>query len=245
MKFVSDVYFWFQPAATEVTPAPKRLKASAAAAVGIATGAANVGEGAPLGREGGSQDPSVAAALDKVRKCISQVDPSNSLLMYLLEELLDVAEKTRDAKIDFYRQLVQQAKLNQGKIKLHSFVAEVLGQGSDVISKALLKCLKIKKGLASSDDDDEGEKPKKKVKRPSSPLENLYQQPMGYMPQPFNFYGNYGGYRGYYRSRPFYRGAGRQFRQQGTSDLACFFCGQKDHLVKNCEKMKRAQQKQV
>lgn len=179
----------------------------------------------------------------KVRSLATQINPNESLLLLLLQDLekLAVAKGVKEAPM--YQEVSRQARYNQGKIDIPKFVLGILGEGHDVVAKALTKAFKSKKVLKEEDSDTESSPPRKK--RTVSPLQDLYppHQQSAFQPYPYPPYGGYG--RGYNRgySRSFYRGRGRG-KPGALTGPACYFCNSTSHFVVDCDKMKEAKGKE-
>lgn len=193
----------------------------------------------------------------KVRSLCLQNEPNESLLLLLLDDLARSASITKDKGCPLFDDLARQARNNQGRLVLASFVLNVLGEGvSDAISKALAKGLKDAKAkqVVNKGDDEE---PKPRARK--SPLEGLYpppppgfpgaqaetgmgiqfpgpQQPPQFSayqapPQPYGY--------GYQQYRP--RGRGRGYGPRGPA--GCFLCGSEQHWLSDCDKLKEMKQK--
>ena len=140
---------------------------------------------------------SVTELKEKVRMLALQSNPSDALMLLTVEELARTARRTSHADADTFEELSRQALKHQASINISSLILSVVGsKASDVVVKALAKCVKEKQ--IESKISDRKLANNAVTKETSSPLANLYSQMPGpfMMPSPGMFpmsgYGPYG-----------------------------------------------------
>lgn len=174
------------------------------------------------------------AAKDKVRSLALQSNPSSELILVSLEELSKTGKRYNSSEATVYEELYRQANYNKDKIDLPSFTLSVLGgKASDLVTKALSKCIKDKPASDAKKSDPV---------EPQSPLMHLYPQygimhpqiPVPATSTSYGYWPSYGYNHGPRRYRGQYRGS--SLGNRGT----CLFCDMPGHLVRDCQKMKAA-----
>lgn len=199
---------------------------------------------------------------DLLRSSATQQEPSDQLILWNIDRLVKVAKKYDHEDADIYEELARQANRYQGRVDMASLCLTVLGgNSSDIITKALSKCLRGNKNESTDVQSGKGECSGTKSSEicksvAESPLNNLYGSHLlpfgglGYSPFQGQFVPHLAGpYQnmmqspmGQFSFRPRgYRSFGRgyQRRQRGS----CWFCDSVDHLVKDCPRMKAAKGK--
>lgn len=151
--------------------------------------------------------------------------------------------------MEVYEELYRQCGRLQGKVNIANLCLTVLGgQGADLVSKGVNKCIKEGQNLGSKCEgvkmrgEMEQDQGSKGSNSPLAGLYPMYSTPLlgapGFQPDPFHPFSNFGTY-----SRPRgYRPMGGMGRRN-ASRLACHFCDSTQHLVKDCELMKAARRK--
>ena len=185
-----------------------------------------------------TNNDSVESLKEKVRGLALQTNPNESLLLLSLEELARVSRKKQHSEAAVFEELTRQAVKHQGDINISSLVLGVVGgKASDVVVKALSKCVKEKHVESKLHHVHvPQEKTNDQSLVPQSPLSNLYNSYMAPPVQYPSFYPmvNYG-YDYRHRGNGFRRGS---WRPKGN----CFFCEMPGHTFKDCQKMKIAKE---
>lgn len=191
----------------------------------------------------------VSTVKERVKALAAQQDPSEPLILITLDELARLSRKLGDKDMEVYEELYRQCGRLQGKVNIANLCLTVLGgQGADLVSKAVNKCIKEGQNLGSKCEgvkmrgEMEQDQGSKGSNSPLAGLYPMYSTPLlgapGFQPYPFHPFSNFGTY-----SRPRgYRPMGGMGRRN-ASRLACHFCDSTQHLVKDCELMKAARRK--
>lgn len=175
---------------------------------------------------------SVESLKDKVRGLALQKSPNEAMILLLLEELANVARKRQHDDSSVFEELSRQALKHQGSINLTSLVLNVVGGSSDVVIKALNKCVKEKKVESKLTAPEKAEN----ENTHQSPLANVYNPINPFlMPQQSYQYTPYQNYS-MFNSRP--RGRFNQWKPRGN----CYFCDMPGHSIRECQKMKLAKE---
>lgn len=175
---------------------------------------------------------------ERVKALAAQQDPSESLILITLDELARLSRKLGDKDMEMFEELYRQCGRLQGKVNIANLCLTVLGgQGADLVSKAVNKCIKEGCNLGSKGEGvkakGEGE-PDQGSRYSNSPLAGLY--PMystpffsapGFQQYPFQPFHNFGAYG---KPRAYKASGGMGKRNAGR--LACHFCDSTQHLVK-------------
>ena len=174
---------------------------------------------------------------EKVRMLALQSNPSDALMLLTVEELAQTARRTSHADADMFEELSRQALKHQSSINISSLILSVVGsKASDVVVKALAKCVKEKQ--IESKINDKNSVNNGVAKETSSRLANLYPPMPGpvMMSSPGMFpmatYGSYG------YQRPSRGMARNAWKPRGR----CFFCDSIEHTIRFCPKIKAAKQ---
>ena len=193
----------------------------------------------------------VAKVKERVKALASQQDPSESLILITLDELARLSRKLGDKDMEMYEELYRQCGRLQGKVNMANLCLTVLGgQGADIVSKAVNKCIKEGYNLGPKREgmkakgEGEQDQGSRGLSSPLAGLYPMYPPPLGffnapgYQQYPFQPFSNFGLYG---KQRP-YKGPGGMGKR-GTGRMACHFCDSTQHLVKDCELMKAARRK--
>ena len=181
---------------------------------------------------------------ERVKILATHTEPNDSLLLITLDELARVSRKVNHKDAEVHEELYRQCCRMQGKINLSNLCLTVLGgQGADIVSKAVNKCVKESKSFDKADDSKSKGSPQEEqaAKFGGSPLAGLYPYP-GPMFGPGYGFPGYGSFHQANYSNGFVRPRGG-YRMPQRGRLACHFCESTDHLVKDCEQMKAAKRK--
>lgn len=204
-----------------------------------------------------NEEDCVKTLKDKVRFLCTQNHPSEPLLLLALDELARKAKSVDHEDSDIFEELLREASRNQGKINIVTLSLNVLGgKASDLISKALSKCLKDSEQKSQDSDLKQHNETQMRTGM-VSPLANIYGQmpqqmmtgynPMMMMPQqfmPYNFgmgptpRPRYYNYNSRQNSARYNSHASNGPRQIGP----CLFCDATGHLIKDCAKLKAVKQ---
>ncbi|CAC5414983.1 unnamed protein product [Mytilus coruscus] len=92
-----------------------------------------------------SKEDNVKELKDKVRSLALQANPSEPLILLSLDELAKKARRQNDDDAETFDELARQAQRHQGSINVATLTLNVLGgKASDLVGKAMGKCLKEK-----------------------------------------------------------------------------------------------------
>ena len=90
---------------------------------------------------------------ERVKILATHTEPNDSLLLITLDELARVSRKVNHKDAEVHEELYRQCGRMQGKINLSNLCLTVLGgQGADIVSKAVNKCVKESKSFDKADD---------------------------------------------------------------------------------------------
>ena len=184
------------------------------------------------------KDDNIKDLKEQVRNLAMQANPSEPLMLLK-------ARRQNDEESETFEELARQAQRNQGTINISTLILNVLGgKASDLVGKAMAKCLKEKEAEQKIASNKANHNEKVET---SSPLANAYPpapyMPSYMMPQMPNGWQHSGMFpfgTGMYPQGPRrFTPRTSQWRPRGN----CYFCNSSEHSVKDCEKMKNAKGK--
>lgn len=92
----------------------------------------------------------VSKVKERIKALAAQQDPSEPLILITLDELARLSRKLGDKDMEVYEELYRQCGRLQGKVNIANLCLTVLGgQGADLVSKAVNKCIKEGQNLGS------------------------------------------------------------------------------------------------
>ena len=91
------------------------------------------------------KDDNIKDLKEQVRNLAMQANPSEPLMLLSLDELAKKARRQNDEESETFEELARQAQRHQGNINISTLILNVLGgKASDLVEKAMAKCLKEK-----------------------------------------------------------------------------------------------------
>ncbi|CAH1782573.1 unnamed protein product [Owenia fusiformis] len=193
------------------------------------------------GKEKEKKEKKVSDVVKKIRKLCMQKEVNNSELISRLDDLTELAKKTKHKDHDLFEEVSKYTSKYSDKLDISNFVITNLSSSGDKVMKSLAKCLKA----------SEKSKPVSEAKAKSEIGENsqqggqqIWQGGQGQnWPMQFPMFGmGLSGYQQNYfpRQRGRGRGTGRFNNSYNNYNKVCDFCGISGHLIRTCEAMKRA-----